>query len=119
MTAQLANALQLSRPTVSELIRRMAEDDLVERRPSDSDGRSIVLVPTAHAVQLLSAFSHGVAEVVNLALELIPARESRQLLAAISAMEHLREQLETVAGSAESGDRPWSAALQKTSGRQL
>ena len=117
--AQLANALQLSRPTVSELIRRMAEDDLVERRPSDSDGRSIVLVPTAHAVQLLSAFSHGVAEVVNLALELIPARESRQLLAAISAMEHLREQLETVAGSAESGDRPWSAALQKTSGRQL
>ena len=112
--AQLANAMQLSRPTVSELIRRMAEDNLVDRRPSTSDGRSIVVVPTPHAVQLLSAFRHGVTEVISTALARIPARESRQLLAAISAMDHLREQLETVASSAESGDRSWSGVLRDT-----
>ena len=116
--AQLADAMQLSRPTVSELVRRMAEDNLVERRPSESDGRSIVIMPTAHAVQVLASFRHGITEVVDMALERIPAREARQLLAATSAMDHLREQLETVASSAESGDSPWSGASWKQAGRR-
>lgn len=100
--AQLAAAMRLSRPTVSELTRKMVKDDLIERLPSTSDGRSVVLVPTESARHVLEAFRHGLVEVVAEGLRLLPARDTRRLLGDLPALTQLLGQLETIADAATS-----------------
>lgn len=85
----------------------MGDDRLIERRPSSSDRRSIVILPTDHAQHLLSSFGHGIAEVIGAALQHLTAREARQLIAAVPALTHLDEDLQTIVETAEAGVGGW------------
>lgn len=98
---QLAAELRLSRPTISELIRRLENDGLVDRMPSATDGRSVVLMPTARARYVHRAFRSGVVGVVAEAFEHLPAEEAEHLLSAIPTLTHLLEQIEKTADRIE------------------
>ena len=87
--AELAAQLHLARPTVSNLVRELVEDGLVERRPALLDGRSVRLHPTDRARQLLTSFRHGQVEVLHRALGGLPPVQRRRLLAALPALEEL------------------------------
>ncbi|MFG3026527.1 MarR family winged helix-turn-helix transcriptional regulator [Streptomyces sp. NPDC048254] len=98
---QLAAELRLSRPTISELIRRLEDDGLVVRMPSTTDGRSVVLIPTKRAAYVYEAFRHGVVDVVADAFGRLSDEETGQLLSNIPALTRLLEYVEEVADTAE------------------
>ncbi|GHF32861.1 DNA-binding MarR family transcriptional regulator [Amycolatopsis bartoniae] len=95
--AQLALELHLARPTVSNLVRDMVGEGLLERRPSDLDKRSVLLVPTARARRVLDKFTRGRKEVVSRALAEIPARDRARVLNALPSLHRLLVRLEAMA----------------------
>jgi len=98
---QLAAALGLSRPTISELIQKLEEDDFIVRRPSRIDGRSTVLMPTERARHVHQAFRTSRVSVVSEAMRRLPVRDSRRLLADVPALTQLRAELERIADRAD------------------
>jgi len=94
--AQLAVELDLARPTISNLVRELTADGLIERRPSDTDGRSVLLVPTARARNVLEAFRRGRSEVMARALAGIPADDRERLVAALPSCRRLLERLQAM-----------------------
>jgi DNA-binding MarR family transcriptional regulator len=91
--AQLAADLHLARPTISNLVRDLTADGLIERRPAPTDGRSVVLVPTARAEGMLNAFRQGRSEVMAHALAGLSAQEREQLAASLPAFKKLLERV--------------------------
>jgi DNA-binding MarR family transcriptional regulator len=100
--AALAARLGLARSTVSNLVRELDADGLLERRPSESDGRSVLLVPTEQAKHVLEAFGRGRIEVVEQAMGELPAADRRRIVAAVPSLHKLLEQLQAAGGP----DRP-------------
>lgn len=94
--AQLAVELDLARPTISNLVREMTAEGLVERRPSDTDGRSVLLVPTVRARNVLEAFRRGRGEVMARALDGISTDERERLVAALPSCRRLLERLQAM-----------------------
>jgi DNA-binding MarR family transcriptional regulator len=93
--AQLADDLHLARPTISNVVRDLTADGLVERRPAPADGRSVVLVPTARAEAQLRAFRRGRSEVMAGALATLSAEEIAYLKAAMPALTKLLDTVRT------------------------
>jgi DNA-binding MarR family transcriptional regulator len=89
--AQLADDLRLARPTISNVIRDLLSDGLVERRPAPGDGRSVVLVPTSRARALLNAFRQGRSEVMAGALAALSEEDRVRLAEAAPALGRLLE----------------------------
>jgi len=92
--AQLAEELRLARPTVSNLVRGLVADGLVERAPSPSDGRSVLLSATEHGRDVLLGFRAGRAEVLADALDDLPAVDRRRIYAALPSLDRLLERLD-------------------------
>ena len=91
---QLAVELGLARPTISNIVTELAQQGLVERRPSLGDGRSVRLLPTTRARDLLASFRRGRAKVLDHALKSLPPEHGERLLSALPALELLLVQLE-------------------------
>jgi DNA-binding MarR family transcriptional regulator len=91
--AQLAADLHLARPTISNVVRDLTADGLVERRPAPTDGRSVVLVPTERAEAMLNAFRQGRSEVMAAALAGLTAEDREQLAASLPAFKKLLERV--------------------------
>ena len=87
--AQLADDLRLARPTISNVVRDLSADGLVERRPAPGDGRSVVLVPTARAEALLTTFRQGRSEVMARAMAALSDDERARIREAVPALAKL------------------------------
>lgn len=87
--AQLADDLHLARPTISNLVRDLTADGLVERHPAPADGRSVTLVPTERAEQMLTAFRQGRSEVMARALATLGDDDRARLTDALPALAQL------------------------------
>lgn len=87
--AELADALQLSRPTVSNLLRVMEADGLVERRRAAGDGRRVVVVASARAIDLFRRFDQASGEILGEALDLLDPSDRVAVSAAVPALERL------------------------------
>lgn len=96
--AALADALQLARSTVSNLVRELVAGGLVERHPSASDGRSVQLVPTARARHVVQAFGRGRVDAVARALEELDPAGRKHLADALPALKQLTDRLREVDG---------------------
>jgi DNA-binding MarR family transcriptional regulator len=94
--ARLAADLHLARPTVSNLVRDLMSAGLVERHKSPRDGRSVLLVPTLRAREVLGAFGRGRVAVVSNALSHLSEVDRAAVLAALPALESLLAQLKTM-----------------------
>jgi DNA-binding MarR family transcriptional regulator len=89
--AQLAGALRLARPTVSNLIRAMTAHGLVSRWRSDTDGRAVLLSLSAEAEAMMDSVRRRRTQA---------ARD--QLDVALPALRQLQQAMETAADAAAS-----------------
>jgi DNA-binding MarR family transcriptional regulator len=107
--ARVASELGLARPTVSNLVRDLVSEGLVERRPSSADGRSVSLAPTVRARQQLAEFGRGRSDALARALGELSAPDRDCLIAAVPALGRLLERLTADAderAEPEGGGRP-------------
>ncbi len=93
--AQAAGELRLSRSTVSNLVRELAADGLIERSRSAADGRSVLLVPTPRARKQLEMFGQGRILALAHALDAVSAKERDCLAAALPVLSRLLDRLTT------------------------
>ncbi|GEM_PF-978419 len=86
---RLSAELRLARPTVSNLLREMLAESLVERTPSEHDGRSVDFSVTDHGRAMLEQFRQDRLEVIGEALATLSSEEQAALSAALPAMRSL------------------------------
>lgn len=96
--AQLAEDLQLARPTISNLARELTEAGMIERSPSPTDKRSVYLVATETAHEVLDRFTTGRRSAVAEAMASLSDEDRETVIAALPALAHLSENLSTIAG---------------------
>ena len=91
--AELAQRLDLARPTVSNLLRDLEAAGLVARERSASDRRSVLLTITERARQVQDAFHRGRAEVLSSAWAELDQGDRSALTAATPALRRLADLL--------------------------
>lgn len=96
--AQLAAHLHLARPTISNLIKGLVADGIIERHPSPTDGRSVRLAATSRGRDALDVVRRGRLEVLADALADIPKRDRETIIAALPSLEVLLHCLEDMSG---------------------
>ncbi len=92
--ADAARELRLAPNTVSTLVGRLAEQDLLSRERSQPDGRSVRLTATGKARQRLAEWQDLRAQLASQALADLAPGDRRALAAAVPAMLRLAERLE-------------------------
>lgn len=101
---ELAQRLDLSRSTVSNLLRAMDAAGLVVRSPRADDRRRVQVRVSAKALDLFERFDRASATLVADAAATLPAADRRALAAALPALERLRDAI-------AAGRRPSRPAL--------
>jgi DNA-binding MarR family transcriptional regulator len=91
--AQLADDLHLARPTISNVVRELTADGLVERQPSPADGRSVLLVATDRAEAMLNVFRRGRSDVMARAVAELPAEDRERIVAALPSLALLLDKI--------------------------
>lgn len=89
--ADLAVQLNMSRPMVSEVIRKLEANDLVFREKSETDGRSFVIRTTERGRYVQRHFHLGVTDSFAAALRLLPYEDAAKILMAMPALANLRD----------------------------
>lgn len=97
--AQLADDLHLARTTISNLIRGLVADGMVERVASETDGRSVTIVPTERGRSVLERFRRGRVDALIEALGGMPTEDRERLLEALPAFDLLCSRLEDLEGT--------------------
>ncbi|GAA4675604.1 MarR family winged helix-turn-helix transcriptional regulator [Frondihabitans cladoniiphilus] len=90
----LAARLRLARSTVSNLVTTLVAAGLVERAAEPSDLRSVTLSASPVALDRMRRYDVLGAQVVERALESLPANDRAALAAAAPALAELTRQLE-------------------------
>lgn len=93
----LAAEMRLSRSMVSEVIRKLEEQHLVERRRSHVDGRSVVLTATDRGRYVRQSFRSGIADAMGEAFAKLSAREIQRIMRALPAFGQLQKHLTAIA----------------------
>lgn len=88
---ELAERLDLSRPTVSNLLRAMDSAGLVTRSPRADDRRQVEVAVSARALDLFERFDRAGTALVADAASTLPDADRRALAAALPALERLRD----------------------------
>jgi DNA-binding MarR family transcriptional regulator len=94
IVADAAHELRLAPNTVSTLVGRLAEQDLLCRERALPDGRSVRLTVTGKARQRMAEWQDLRAQLASEALDGLPAEDRRALADAIPAMLRLAERME-------------------------
>ncbi|OYO02620.1 MarR family winged helix-turn-helix transcriptional regulator [Enemella evansiae] len=89
----LAAQVGLARSTVSNLLRVMGADGLVERRLNTSDGRSTVLVASPRALELLERYDQASSALLDEVFTGLTDEERRRLADALPVLNRLQEEL--------------------------
>lgn len=89
--SELAERLDLSRSTVSNLLRAMDSAGLVTRNPRTDDRRQVQVSVSVKALDLFERFDHAGAALVAEAAAALPAADHQALAAALPALERLRD----------------------------
>ncbi len=91
--AELAQRLDLARPTVSNLLRDLDAAGYLVREPSEVDRRSITVTITERARVVQDAFQRGRVEVVTAAWAALAESDRAALIAATPALRRLADLL--------------------------
>jgi DNA-binding MarR family transcriptional regulator len=103
--AALADELRFARSTISKLSQGLLEDEIIERRPSDIDGRSFFLAPTTKGHDILETFRHDREQVLSIALRQLSPADIKRISRAMPSLEKLETVLNRDADEAEA-NRP-------------
>jgi DNA-binding MarR family transcriptional regulator len=91
---EVATRLRVAPSTVSNLIRAMTAAGLVERKPSSTDLRTVTLVASPHALDLLGRYDRVSAEALRHALAALPPDSRQAIDEALPALTELIGALE-------------------------
>ena len=94
---ELARALQVSQPTMSALVQRLAGQGSVRRSPDAGDGRATVVELAPAGVDLLTALRASRADFLGAALAQLTAPERDAVERALPALQRLADLLEPAA----------------------
>lgn len=94
---QLAAEMDLSRPMVSELVRKLEQGGLITRRRSVEDGRSVILTATEHGRYVVRSFREGVNSAVAEAFGGLARRDVQRIMGSMKALGELRTRLVEIA----------------------
>ncbi|HEY0119390.1 MAG TPA: MarR family transcriptional regulator [Cellulomonas sp.] len=97
----LAAEMRLSRSMVSEVLRKLEEQNLVERRRSHVDGRSVVLTATDRGRYVRQSFRSGIAQAMGEAFATLPARDVQRIVGTMPALRRLSTLLTDIADREE------------------
>ncbi|MCV2394350.1 MarR family transcriptional regulator [Actinotalea sp. M2MS4P-6] len=97
----LAAEMRLSRPMVSEVLRKLEEQGLVERRRSRLDGRSVVLSATDRGHYVRESFRSGISAAMSEAFESLSARDIQRIMRSMPALDQLQKHLSGIADREE------------------
>lgn len=101
---RLAELLGLAKPTVSNQLRSLMAQGLIERQPGDAgDGRVAVVSATPAGRQALEAFRRDRAELLREAMARLPESERDQVQSSVGSLRHLLRQLEGLVAEREDG----------------
>jgi DNA-binding MarR family transcriptional regulator len=87
----LARAEGVAQPSMTVLVGTLERDGLVVRRADPSDKRVVLIELTAAGADLVRARRRAHAQALAQLIEKLPPDEAAALLAALPALEHLRE----------------------------
>lgn len=87
--ATLADDLGLARPTISNLLRDLEDEALVERLASRSDGRSVLVVITERARKVLETFARERVRLVVQEYNRLEPADRAALAAAVGPLRQL------------------------------
>ncbi|MER7483595.1 MarR family transcriptional regulator [Streptomyces sp. NPDC126510] len=90
----VASRLRVASSTVSNLVRAMTASGLVERRPSSTDLRTVTLVASPHALDLLDRYDRVSAEELRRALSTLAPDSRRAIEEALPALRALQGALD-------------------------
>ncbi|MFC3438360.1 MarR family winged helix-turn-helix transcriptional regulator [Nocardia seriolae] len=90
---EAAELLRVAPSTVSNLVRALTQADLVERRPSDTDGRAVLLTASAEARARLDRYDRASAIVLSDAVAQLAPADRRALERALPALSRLLDVL--------------------------
>ncbi|MFJ8593407.1 MarR family winged helix-turn-helix transcriptional regulator [Streptomyces sp. NPDC093598] len=91
---EVATRLRVAPSTVSNLVRAMTASGLVERKPSSTDLRTVTLVASPHALDLLSRYDRVSTETLRHALTALTPDSRRAIEEALPALTELIGALE-------------------------
>lgn len=101
--AQLADELYLARSTISNILRDLVADGMIERTASPLDGRSVVVTSTPYGRSTLEQFRVGRAEVLSGALNGLDTDDLETVLGALPALGNLLQALDRAGDEVEFG----------------
>ena len=88
--SELASRARLSKQTMTEMIRRLERDGLVERRPDPADGRASRIFLTARSHRFKPVAEAALLELDQLACTRLSARRVDELRRVLGALMELR-----------------------------
>jgi len=93
--SELATALGVARPTLSNLLKDLVNQHLVVRRVPGHDHRSAMVSATEAGREVLETFRRERADTLRAALDNLPDDEQDAIRASVAALRHLERHLET------------------------
>jgi DNA-binding MarR family transcriptional regulator len=109
--AQLADELYLARSTISNILRELVDDGMIERRASPLDGRSVVVTPTDYGSSTLEQFRVGRADVLRSALNGLEPDDLESIRAALPGLARLLQAIDRAADEVELAASPRDASV--------
>jgi DNA-binding MarR family transcriptional regulator len=96
-SSELADALGLGRPTISNLLREMERAGLVARRGDPDDRRRVLVAASDRALDLLARFDRASTVALVDAIDRLDQADRDALDAALGALERLRDVIDDIA----------------------
>ncbi|MEU6055961.1 MarR family transcriptional regulator [Streptomyces xanthochromogenes] len=84
----LAKSLQLDRSTVTRTVQRLEQQGLIERRPSPTDGRSVIVSLTPAGSRLREAVAQSWARLEEIATDGLSDRQKGEATRLLRRMDH-------------------------------
>ncbi len=88
---ELTATEQMTQPAITQMVRRLEQDGLIERRTDPRDARAVQLQLTARGVEIIEMRHEARVKQLTSLLDRLPPEERQAIAAALSALAHAIE----------------------------
>lgn len=88
---ELTTTEQMTQPAITQMVRRLEQDGLVERRADPRDARAVLIQLTTRGAQIIAVRHAARVQQLTSLLDQLPQEERRAIAAALPALAHTIE----------------------------